>query len=180
MCDRAHAIFEHVCQELRDAFDIKEEQTGADNQAVMIGTNAKYTAKQLLTCAQELQVGMSAAYVGTECKTATQAFVVVGGETNRLEHARPVAVLFVNHEHTPEKLAPLLTAISKLMWDYGYHDAVAHCADGEFEPMFRNDSEGGHTRACTRFSQWTACTERTSAEPKEALLQRLPEQFAAR
>ena len=30
----------------------------------MIGTNAKYTAKQLLTCAQELQVGMSAAYHG--------------------------------------------------------------------------------------------------------------------
>lgn len=177
MCDKAKEIFEHVEAKLRRALDM--QITDADVQP-KVGPHAAYSKEMLMGCVAQLQEGANAYYKGCDRETATHTFVAVVGETNRDQEIRCRAglVIFVNKKHTPEVIAPGLTALSRCFAEYGYHDAIMHCADGEFAPMYRNDSEGGHTRSCTRYSQYSSCMELASTESRDFLLKRLPELYA--
>ncbi len=191
MCHQAIRIFERVLAEVQRALDIQTTSACADDelaheglvtQKIELGPNAVYDDAILQRSVQDLQVAVTASYIGCMRQTATQAFVVVAGETNRDPDisARPVLVLFVNSEHNPEKLAPSLTALSVMVGEHGYHDAIMHCADGEFASMCRKDSEGGHTRICTRYAQWAACMEQTAREQRSDLLEILPAEYMKR
>ena len=55
-----------------------------------------------------------------------------------------------------------------------------HCPDGEYTFIVRNDSEGGHTRMCTRHSLWSACAHEAAAVGKGNLLFTIPAEYATR
>lgn len=172
MCSEAMRIFDSELSQLECALDLPTAHKGPVGQPLALGPNAKYSNNMLQKYVKRFLAAVAASYKGCMRTTATHAFVVVAGETNRNPDipARPVLAFFVNHEHTAEIVAEGLTEISIDLQKYGYDDAVMHCPDGEYANMCRSNSEGGHTRMCTRYSYWAACKALAAAESREELL----------
>jgi hypothetical protein len=159
MCDSAANIFESVLSELeRDLGIPSAEAAGEDvpGPSAPRGVRTLPTKNALKKYVTELRAAGTASYIGCKRTTATHTLAVVASETNRNPKipSRTVAVVAVNNQHTPERTASFLTAISVEAQKHGYDHAICHCCDGEYLSTARNDSEGG---VYTRYALWSAC-----------------------
>ena len=187
-CDKAMAIFAKVLPAMRQSLgmiipdddDMHNAPEGASQQ---IQGKASACAPNIIRgYVNQLKEAILSSYRGAKRTTATHALVGAVTETNKNYDSPPhvVLVIFVNSTHTPAEVASAITETSRYFAVCRYFGPMVITYDGEYSYLYGNDTKGGHTKSCTRMSQWSKCNKRASSESKEVLVTALPEECSKR